>query len=249
MSIKLLDYERRARHAVKAFWDNRDAATLKQQHSGKTDRGERSSVTAGKNMNGFVSLLAEIVRANGLKNAEILVDGRLLTLPGFFRPTKVWDLLVLNKGRLVAAIECKSQIGPSFGNNANNRAEEAIGTAKDFWTAYREGSFGQTPKPFVGILFLLEDTARSRAPVRCDRPHFPVFPEFQDASYADRYHLLCKKLVQESLYTSASLVLSSRDSAKNGNYVEYDELTGLKSFISTFAGHVAAEAALTKPSK
>lgn len=200
-------------------------------------------------MNGFVSLLAEIVRANGLKNAEILVDGRLLTLPGFFRPTKVWDLLVLNKGRLVAAIECKSQIGPSFGNNANNRAEEAIGTAKDFWTAYREGSFGQTPKPFVGILFLLEDTARSRAPVRCDTPHFPVFPEFQDASYADRYHLLCKKLVQESLYTSASLVLSSRDSAKNGNYVEYDELTGLKSFISTFAGHVAAEAALTKPSK
>lgn len=243
MPIRLLDYEKQARNAVKGFWENRDAAAQKQHRSGKTDQGERAGVTAGKNMNGFVALLAEIVRANGLEDADIQIDGRLLTLPGFFRPSKVWDLLVLHQGRLIAAIECKSQIGPSFGNNANNRAEEAIGTAKDFWTAYREGAFGETPKPFLGILFLLEDAPRSRAPVRCDAPHFPVFPEFLNASYADRYYLLCKKLIQENLYTATSLILSSRNLARTGKYVEVDEMTGLKTFIATLAGHVAAEAA------
>ena len=40
-------------------------------------------------------------------------------------------------GRLLAVIELKSQVGPSFGNNFNNRTEEAIGSAVDFWTAYR----------------------------------------------------------------------------------------------------------------
>jgi hypothetical protein len=62
----------------------------------------------------------------------------VLTLPGFFRPTKLWDMLVIHEGKLIAAIELKSQVGPSFGNNFNNRTEEAIGNAHDLWTAYRE---------------------------------------------------------------------------------------------------------------
>jgi len=40
-------------------------------------------------------------------------------------------MLVINEGRLIAALEFKSHVGPSFGNNFNNRAEEAIGTAHD----------------------------------------------------------------------------------------------------------------------
>jgi hypothetical protein len=74
----------------------------------------------------------------------------VLTLPGFFRPTKLWDLLVIRDRELVAALAFKSHVGPSFGNNFNNRAEEALGTAADFWTAFREGAFGKTPRPFLG---------------------------------------------------------------------------------------------------
>jgi hypothetical protein len=48
-----------------------------------------------------------------------------VTLPGYFRPTKLWDVLVIHDKRLLAAIELKSQVGPSFGNNFNNRTEEA----------------------------------------------------------------------------------------------------------------------------
>src|SRR5690606_29783357 len=144
------------REAVKLFWGNREAARLKQLESGKADQGERAGVTAGKNMNGFLQLVAELAEANGLTDATILQDGRVLTLPGYFRPTKLWDLLILRKGHLVAALEFKSQVGPSFGNNFNNRTEEAIGTAVDLWTAYREGAFGEQPRPFVGWLMLLE---------------------------------------------------------------------------------------------
>ncbi|CAN5633534.1 hypothetical protein BH20ACT11_BH20ACT11_08950 [soil metagenome] len=175
MSIDLANYEKKAREAVKAFWGNREAARQKQIESGKADQGERAGVTAGKNMDGFLALTKDIVRLNGLEEAEICLQRRVLALPGYFRPTKLWDMLVINDSRLVAALEFKSQVGPSFGNNFNNRAEEAIGTAVDLWTAYREGAFGQAPRPFVGWLTLVEDCERSRSPVRYSSPHFPVF--------------------------------------------------------------------------
>ena len=132
MALDLVDYERKAREAVQAFWGNREAAQKKQTESGKADQGERAGVTAGKNMDGFIALVLDIVRANGLSNADIHRQRAVLTLPGYFRPTKLWDLLVIHKGELIAAIEMKSQVGPSFGNNFNNRTEEAIGTAHAF---------------------------------------------------------------------------------------------------------------------
>lgn len=152
-------------------------------------------------------------------------------------------MLVINDGRLVAAIELKSQVGPSFGNNFNNRAEEAIGTGLDLWKAYREEAFGTIPRPFVGWLVLVEDCARSRSPVRDNSPHFSTLEEFSGASYADRYNILCQKLVQEQLYTSAAVLLSPRTSRDTGEYSELSEMTGLKTFVTTLGGHVAAEAA------
>ena len=67
-----------------------------------------------------------------------IINVLLLTLPGFFRPTKLWDLLVVHKGELIAAIELKSQIDLPW-QQFQQRTEEAIGTAHDLWTAYREG--------------------------------------------------------------------------------------------------------------
>lgn len=152
-------------------------------------------------------------------------------------------MLILNEGRLVAALEFKSQVGPSFGNNFNNRTEEAIGTAIDFWTAFREGAFGKTPRPFVGWLMLVEDTPASRSPVRDASPNFRVFPEFRSASYADRYKILCDKLVKENLYTAATVLLSPKTARQTGAFSNMDETTALKTFVTTFAGHIAAEAA------
>ena len=243
MALDLANYEQKAREAVQAFWSNREQARQKQIDAGKADQGERAGVTAGKNMDGFLALVIDIVRANGLDNAEIHQERRVLTLPGYFRPTKLWDLLVMNKGRLIAALEFKSQVGPSFGNNANNRAEEAIGTAHDFWTAYREGAFGEQPRPFAGWMILLEDAPESRAPVTDATPHYSVLKEFENASYADRYNILCRKLMQEQLYTAASIIVSPRSAIDTGEYSEMSNMTGLRTFLSELAGHVAAEAA------
>lgn len=242
MAIEVTNYEERGRQSVREFWRNRQRAIRKQQTGGKTDQGERSAVTAGKNMDGFVRLVSDLVSANGLAQTDIMQQRRLLTLPGYFRPTKLWDLLVVHDGQLIAALEFKSQVGPSFGNNANNRTEEAMGTALDLQTAYREGAFGDIPRPFVGYLILVEDAPSSRKPVEDKSPHFPVFLEFQGASYADRYDILCRKLVQEQLYTAATVLLSPRSAIRTGHYTEMSQLTGLKTFVASFAGHVAAAA-------
>lgn len=148
----------------------------------------------------------------------------------------------MHRDELVAAIELKSQVG-SFGNNFNNRAEEAIGTAHDLWTAYREGAFGEQPRPFVGWLMLVEDAPGSRSAVNDSSRHFPVLAEFAGASYLRRYDLLCQKLVREQLYTAAALIAAPRSAAETGAYAEISALTGLRTFVSALAGHVAVQAA------
>lgn len=243
MALNLVKYQQKAREAVKAFWGNREAARQKQIESGRADQGERAGVTAGKNMDGFLALVLDIVKANGLAHAEIHRNRAMLTLPGYFRPTKLWDLLVIYKGELIAAIELKSQVGPSFGNNFNNRTEEAIGTAHDLWTAFREEAFGKQPRPFVGWLMMVEDAPGSRAPVRDSSPHFPVFEEFKGASYLKRYDLLCQRLVKEQLYTTATVIASERSAIDSGNFEDLSSMTSLKTFVTALAGHVASAAA------
>jgi hypothetical protein len=243
MAIDLVDYERKAREAVMAFWGNRTKATQKQIEAGVVDQGERSGVTGGKNMDGFTALAIDLVKANGLEQAQIHQRRALLTLPGYFRPTKLWDLLIIHQGRLIAAIELKSQVGPSFGNNFNNRTEEAIGTAHDFWTAYREDAFGKHPRPLVAWLMLVEDATGSRSPVRDRSPHFPVFPEFQGASYLSRYDILCQRLVKEQLYSTASVLASPRTAVTSGEYRDLSDMTSLKTFVTALPGHFATEAA------
>ncbi len=91
---------------------------------------------------------------------------------------------------------------------------------------------------------LLEDAPGSRQPVTDVSPNFPLFPEFRGASYAERYNILCRKLMAENLYTAAAVILSPRTASKSGAYSEMNDLTGLKSFVTTLAGHIAAEAAM-----
>jgi len=83
----------------------------------------------------------------------------------------------------------------------------------------------------------------SRKPVRDVSPHFPVFKAFAGASYLTRYDLLCQRLVQEQLYTTATLMTSERSAVTTGDFTELSSMTGLRAFITALAGHIAAEAA------
>ncbi len=151
--------EARFEAAIRSYWQVRDAQTAKQAAGGKVDAGARGSVTGGGHLNAIASLLEELFIENGFPGHAIKLTSSI-ELPGFYRPTKKWDLVVIDDGMLVAAIELKSQVGPSFGNNFNNRTEEAIGNAVDVWRAYEEGTFGGV-RPWLGYVFLLEEAPKS----------------------------------------------------------------------------------------
>jgi hypothetical protein len=170
-------------------------------------------------MDGFVELFSRIIVDAGIPPGCLHRKAKL-ELPGFFRPTKEWDLLVVKDRQLILAMEFKSQVGPSFGNNFNNRTEEAMGSAVDLWTAFREGAFNSTTEPWLGYLFLLEDCPGSNRPVNVQEPHFPVSPEFKQASYAKRYELFCRRLIRERLYSGAAFITSRANEGVRGQYSE-----------------------------
>lgn len=182
-------------------------------------------------MNGFVDLLHTLLCENGLSTLD-LFRGKRVELPGWFRPEKQWDLMIVSKGQLIASMELKSHIG-SFGNNFNNRSEEAIGSATDIWAAYREGAFKPSARPWLGYMMLLEEAPRSTRPVRAREPHFKAFPEFVDASYAKRYEILLTKLVRERLYDAACLLLSNAEDGLRGDYKEPSPELSFQNFVSS----------------
>ncbi len=123
--------------------------------TGSKDAGARPAVTGGAQMNGFVTLVRDLLCDSGLPKPHVYCE-KSVEIPGWYRPEKKWDLLVVADGRLLAGIEFKSQVG-SFGNNYNNRTEESIGSAVDLWAAYREGAFKPSARPWLGYLMLLEE--------------------------------------------------------------------------------------------
>lgn len=190
-------------------------------------------------MDGFIRLLTKLVIEAGIDHAQIHYE-QALELPGYFRPNKKWDFIVAVNGHLVAALEAKSQVGPSFGNNFNNRTEEAMGSALDFWTAFRENAFGSMVRPWIGYLFLLEDCPRSTMPVRVKEPHFKVFPEFRESSYAKRYELFCRRLVLEKHYDSSAFLMSNPEAGIRGGYSEPTADLNFQAFACSLVAHVAA---------
>lgn len=69
--------------AVRHFWDTRNS-----QLTGRTkaDQGNRSAVTGGKQLDGFIQLLVKVAKDMGVPEECIYVKAN--HLPGFFRPTK-----------------------------------------------------------------------------------------------------------------------------------------------------------------
>lgn len=230
-----MDVEARFREAVQHFWTARAKQQKKQIEGGKLDAGTRGAVTGGTQMGALEILVADILLEAGLRQADVKTR-TALELPGYYRPEKKWDLIVVSKNQLVCVIEFKSQVGPSFGNNFNNRTEEAIGSATDIWRAYREGRFGSSPEPFLGYFFLLEDCPAVKKPVRNQEPYFQVDPEFKGASYSRRYELLCRRLVLDRLYRGACLTLATNEPGTKITHP--DESLNFQRFAAAIRGHV-----------
>jgi hypothetical protein len=195
--------------ALLSFWTGREEAARRQRESGRVDAGTRGAVTAGGHLDQVAKVLVDLCLAAGAPRETVAYRGgefRKTSLPGFYRPSKSWDIVVWDWPRPLIAIELKSQVG-SFGNNANNRAEESIGNAIDLHDA-SEVWYDQ--RPWTGYAFVIEDCEDSRKP-GSGRQTAPVLdPVFESASYIDRIAILCQRLAQNDRYSATWAIATSR---------------------------------------
>jgi hypothetical protein len=228
------------REAVRLFWLTRDQQTERQGvRSGTKDTGLRAAVTGGKHLDGFTAICRDLFVHNGVPEAHVYWNKKR-HLPGYFRATKNWDLVVVADGHLLAVVEFKGMVGPSFGNNLNNRTEEALGNATDLWAAYREGAFSPSSRPWLGYVFILEDCEASRRPIKVEEPQFPVFLEFRGASYARRTEIMLTKLLRERLYDGVSLLLTEKRAVKTGAFHSPSPELSFEHFAAGLSAHAIA---------
>jgi hypothetical protein len=226
--------------AVKHFWSKRDGG---------------AGVLSGKTLDPFLDIIEKVIKNSGLPNAQVFTSKTESQLPGYFRPHKAWDIVVINEGKLIAVCELKSQVG-SIGNNFNNRSEEVLGSSFDLQTAIQEDAFEDNPDIFTGYLILVEDSEKTKATPSIRMKYFPVmkgflldektrgksykmtdgkFPSATGISYMDRYDFLCKRLMIKKLYTATALI--PIDPSNIGNYRSISPETSHESFFTKLSSH------------
>lgn len=237
-AVSLLDtLHAEVAEAVRWYWATRSGQRAKQQASAHSTRGRRADVLGGKHLDGFAVLVEDLLVEQGVPPDSVLHD-YAATLPGYYRCTKRWDVAVVHEGQLLAAVEFKA-IASSFGNNLNNRSEEAIGSSTDLFDAYEEGVFAPSPAPWVGYVLLMADTPKSTgAPVNVHEPRFPVEDAFREATYARRGELLCLRMARKRVVTAAAFLLSAPDAGLDGGYTEPNPELTFARFARSLVAHV-----------
>lgn len=195
------------KQALLRMYRNLDEASARQASRGVYDQGARSQVTGGRHLDAVAEVVRDDLIAQGYVPERVYYKNGCLRLPGWFRPSKDWDLLAFDGEDLLGAVEFKS-INSSFSNNANNRAEESIGSAVDIAHAIKNDLIPyQTTPPLVGYALVVRvcesSTKSGGAP---QRSVYPIDPEFNGASYLKRLSVLCRRLLSEGLYQAVWIV-------------------------------------------
>ncbi len=165
--------------------------------AGSAQGGTRAAVTGGKHLAGVNRLVLDELESFGLQGVTYAADGRA-TLPGYYRATKNWDLLVLSEGEPVLAVEYKSMTG-SEGKNLNNRADEVLGVGEDLRQAQAHGLVN--PELRRAYVFLMEVTPEVQVPVRGAEVRVGHRdPVFDRATYIKRMAILLERMRSTELY-------------------------------------------------
>ena len=115
--------------AVAHYWQMRSAQRKKQEKSGKADQGLRSAVTGGAQMDGFIDLFTGLITQAGIAE-QYIFRKKAVELPGFFRPTKEWDLLVVKEWNLSSCSASRVGTGSRLSPNEKQaRYPKMISTA------------------------------------------------------------------------------------------------------------------------
>lgn len=195
--------------AIAAYWQARDDQLAAAEAIQSTAEGSARAVRGGGHFNPIVNLIARFFTDAGYPPESVGATGSSVVLPGFYRPTKQWDLVVVHEGVLVAAVEMKALGGPSFGNNYNNRVEEALGNSLDVSRANLSSLVGPEP-PWLGYFFLMHDEEGSSRPgARGSTGPFEIGPEWRGRSYQDRFNLTGQRFLDEGHYDAVYYCVSS----------------------------------------
>ena len=174
-----------------------------------------SGTTANNHLDPLARYLAESSSFDGV---DYFFDKVNTSLKGRFRPSKNWDIVFKKDENVLAAVELKSMSG-SFGNNLNNRTEEAIGNAVDIRAEYKKNA------PWLGYVFVIEENEKSSA-----------ISKRRKVSYIQQVEDLCNRMVEDGLYDAAILIKT-----KNDRVISWSEPKGLdhKNFVSLLSSHLA----------
>jgi hypothetical protein len=205
LTVSRQDFEQ----AIAAYWDAKHTQNELSVIRNKVGAGTAGSVRGGKHFDAIAALLAKFFLDAGYPPEAIrITKSQGLELPGYYRPQKQWDVVVVYHDTLVAAFELKALGGPSFGNNYNNRVEEALGSAVDLRRAALEDLFPHE-RPWLGYFFVMEDAPGSRSPVRTANGALPPTKIWKNKSYQERFAIFCERLMAENLYDAVCYVTSS----------------------------------------
>lgn len=195
-----------------AYWQGKHDQQTAAEAVSSTAEGSSKAVRGGGHFNPIANLIARFFTDAGYPPESIHASGAGVRLPGYYRPTKAWDLVVVHGGVLIAAVELKALGGPSFGNNYNNRVEEALGNAADLDRANFANLIGTEP-PWLGYFFLMDDQEGSRRASGTPRAmSFSQAPEWLGRSYQRRFELTGERLLDQKLYDAVCYVTSSPES-------------------------------------
>lgn len=190
------DTRRRVDTALQAWVDKRREQAAASAAKGKAQEGRRSAVTGGLHLEGLNQLVVDQIRATGAKNLTLLTNKKA-TLAGFYRASKAWDLVVLEAGIPVLAVEYKSMSG-SESNNLNNRADEIFGMAEDARQAEKHKIL--PPNMRRAYVFIMAINPDSTKAVAVQSVLGEPDPVFKGASYLKRTAIMCRRMRDTGLF-------------------------------------------------
>ncbi|MFD2467842.1 PaeR7I family type II restriction endonuclease [Amycolatopsis silviterrae] len=182
------------------WWKEKNEAVARLVADGKSDTGAQAR--NARHMQSIAMFVKQMFVDAGLDESDVSLD---CVVPGYYRRSKNWDVVAMHKGHLVGVVELKSQASSS-GNNANNRIEEAIGSAVDA-KAVQEltGVFGNLGVWAAWCMTFNRD-AESGKPIRLrvvqkSRSRFPLNDSaFENMTYASQYATAIERLISQRVY-------------------------------------------------
>lgn len=196
------------------WWKAKNAFAAKLVAEGRDGIGAQAR--DAKHMQSLAAFVRQMFLDAGLQDHEVGVD---TIIPGYYRRSKNWDVVAVHKGHLVGVVELKSQ-EKSPGNNANNRIEEAIGSASDAHTLQEmRQTFGRLGVWAAWCMVFnrsCEPIGRRKGVVS---KHFPVDPAFEDFTYAGQYATAIERFIAQNLYQAGWMVETWAD----GDVIDFDE--------------------------